>query len=122
MTKILIRRGTSSEWSSENPVLSSGEQGFETNTGKLKIGNGSDNWSSLPYIGSGDSLSWTTLVTTWTTTPTQVGTTGSGVVFSYVLGSTTRYRFVPNTYDSSQDAFYSGWDGASLTGLIITRG
>jgi hypothetical protein len=48
-SKIQHRRGTAAEWVSANPVLSSGEIGFETDTKKFKIGNGSLNWNSLPY-------------------------------------------------------------------------
>lgn len=49
-TKIQIRRGTSSSWTFENPVLSSGELGLETDTNKLKIGNGTTAWNSLDYF------------------------------------------------------------------------
>lgn len=40
---------TSQGWTEKNPVLKSGEIGYETDTGKFKIGNGSSNWVSLPY-------------------------------------------------------------------------
>jgi hypothetical protein len=53
VTAIQIRRGTASQWTSANPTLASGEQGFETDTGKVKIGNGSTVWNSLAYIGAG---------------------------------------------------------------------
>jgi hypothetical protein len=53
ITQIQIRRGTASEWTSTNPTLASGEQGFETDTNKMKIGNGSTAWNSLAYIGAG---------------------------------------------------------------------
>lgn len=46
-TKIQVRRGTASEWSSANPVLSLGEFGFDTTNKLLKIGNGSDAWNLL---------------------------------------------------------------------------
>lgn len=49
-TKIQIRRGTAAEWTSANPILLSGEQGLETDTGKVKIGNGSTPWNSLNYV------------------------------------------------------------------------
>jgi len=49
-TKIQLRRGTSSQWTSTNPVLSSGEVGFETNTNKFKIGDGATSWTSLKYF------------------------------------------------------------------------
>jgi len=48
--KILFRRDTSSNWTSGNPILSAGEIGLETNTNKIKLGNGSTAWTSLPYF------------------------------------------------------------------------
>ena len=47
--RILLRRDTSSNWTSGNAVLASGEVGYETNTGKFKIGNGATAWTSLSY-------------------------------------------------------------------------
>lgn len=46
------RRGTAAEWTSANPILASGEFGFETDTGKFKIGNGSSNWAALAYFAN----------------------------------------------------------------------
>jgi hypothetical protein len=53
---IQIRRGTAAQWTSADPTLASGEIGFETDTWKLKIGDGSTAWSSLSYITGGDSV------------------------------------------------------------------
>jgi hypothetical protein len=53
VTAIQIRRGTASQWTSTNPTLASGEFGYETDTGKIKIGDGSTAWNSEPYIGAG---------------------------------------------------------------------
>ena len=50
--RIQVRRGTASDWTSVNPVLAGGEIGFETNTGKLKVGDGTTSWSSLDYVAS----------------------------------------------------------------------
>ena len=47
---ILIRRGTASEWTSANPILLEGEVGVETDSKKLKVGDGLTVWASLPYI------------------------------------------------------------------------
>lgn len=49
-TLIQIRRGTSSQWSSANPVLASGELAISTDLEKIKIGNGTSTWSNLLYI------------------------------------------------------------------------
>lgn len=48
-------RGTSSSVSSDNPLLSAGQPFYETNTHKLKIGDGSTYYNSLPYIGEDES-------------------------------------------------------------------
>ena len=44
------RRDTAAGWTSVNPVLLSGELGYETNTGYFKIGDGSTAWNSLAYM------------------------------------------------------------------------
>jgi hypothetical protein len=54
VTQIQVRRGTASQWTSANPTLAAGEWGFETDTAKVKIGNGSTAWNSLGYQGAGD--------------------------------------------------------------------
>lgn len=48
-TVIQVRSDTASNWTSVNPTLASGELGFETDTGRFKIGNGSTAWNSLSY-------------------------------------------------------------------------
>jgi hypothetical protein len=47
---ILLRRGTAAEWTASNPTLLEGEVGVETDTKKLKVGDGLTVWASLPYI------------------------------------------------------------------------
>ena len=51
-TIIKLRRDTAANWTSTNPVLAAGEAGFESDTNKLKIGNGTSAWASLPYTGA----------------------------------------------------------------------
>jgi len=50
-TTFKLKRGTKDRWLELNPVLLEGEPGFEIDTGKLKIGNGVDDWVTLQYIG-----------------------------------------------------------------------
>jgi hypothetical protein len=54
VTQIQVRRGTASQWTSADTTLASGEWGFETDTGKVKIGDGTTAWTSLGYTGAGD--------------------------------------------------------------------
>lgn len=53
MTRIQVRRGTSAEWSSANPVLASGEPGYDTTLSKHKLGDGVTAWDSLPFSEAG---------------------------------------------------------------------
>ena len=39
-------------WTENNPVLFVGELGYESDTGKFKIGDGEKNWNDLPYAAS----------------------------------------------------------------------
>lgn len=57
--KIQLRHDTSSNWSSVNPILLVGEVGIETDTNKIKIGNGTDNYNTLPYYGGGGGIEYT---------------------------------------------------------------
>jgi hypothetical protein len=49
---ITFRKGTASAWTSANPVLASGEPGYDLTNSVLKIGDGVSNWVSLSGIGS----------------------------------------------------------------------
>lgn len=51
-TKIQLRNGTAAEWTAKNPVLLKGEMGIETDTHKIKVGDGSTQWSELAYCGA----------------------------------------------------------------------
>ena len=49
MAKIKLRRDTAANWTSTNPVLAAGEPGYETDTRKIKYGDGTTAWASLGY-------------------------------------------------------------------------
>ncbi len=51
--RIQLRRDTSANWASVDPVLAEGEPGLDTDTGELKFGDGSTAWSSLPVFAGG---------------------------------------------------------------------
>ena len=50
------RRGTAAQWTAANPILAAGEIGFETDTSKFKMGNGSSTWSALTYFANAAEL------------------------------------------------------------------
>lgn len=69
--QILLRRGLAAEWTSANPVLGAGELGFETDTKKFKIGDGSTAWNSITaYVAGPESLRLQDLADVTSTTPT----------------------------------------------------
>lgn len=49
--RIQLRNDTAENWTLKNPLLLKGEMGVETDTGKTKIGNGNDHWTTLKYSG-----------------------------------------------------------------------
>ena len=92
MAKIKLRRDLAATWTSTNPTLAAGEPGYETDTKKIKYGDGTTAWTSLGYaiptftIGtegaaSGDgglAYNQTTGVLTYTP-PAYIGLTGISV-------------------------------------------
>ena len=65
------RRDTAANWTSNNPVLEAGQLGYETDTLKFKLGNGTTAWTGLSYASGGSGP----------TGPT--GPTGAGGALSY---------------------------------------
>jgi hypothetical protein len=92
VTQVQIRRGTAAQWTSANPTLAAGEQGFETDTLKLKIGNGSTAWNSLAYVATG-SVGTVTSVTAGTGlsggTITSTGTIAIDATVATLTGTQT---------------------------------
>ena len=52
-TVIQLRTSAAATWTSVNPILALGEVGFESDTNKLKIGNGTSTWTLLDYSSGG---------------------------------------------------------------------
>lgn len=53
--RIQIRRDTASNWTTNNPILQSGEMGYDITNKKFKVGIANDNtsrWQVLPYINT----------------------------------------------------------------------
>ena len=103
--RVQLRRDTSVNWTSGNPVLKSGEIGYETDTGKLKIGDNSTYWESLAYFASsevndlpdlgdvtitsasnGDYLRWNG--TAWVNDPINLGSDTTGSYVSSIVAGT----------------------------------
>ena len=55
--RIQLKRGTAAAWTAANTVLFLGEIGYETDTKKFKVGDGTTAWTSLTYTSVPLSLS-----------------------------------------------------------------
>lgn len=56
--QIQLRRGSASQWSTQNPKLAEGELAVELDTSKFKIGDGIRNWNQLPYVDNQNKLGY----------------------------------------------------------------
>ena len=136
--RILIRRDTAANWTAANPTLASGELGGETDTGKLKLGNGSTAWNSLAYQGGVTSINGNTGVVTGlapTAGPTFTGTvvlpstTSIGDVsateISYLDGVTSALQTQVNTKAPTNNASFTGTFSApsgTITSTMLADG
>jgi Major tropism determinant N-terminal domain len=109
--KIQVRRGTASAWITANTVLSAGEIGFETDTLRIKIGDGTTAWTSLGYASGGSS---------YATTATAAGTTTLTATSAYAqffTGSTTQTVVLPvaSTMTLGQTFYINNNSSGALT-------
>lgn len=130
--KLQIRRGTASNWTSSNPTLESGEIGFETDTGNVKIGDGTTAWTSLGYVSSTypqvavsgtdiDAAGYSvqgrypiaTTVTSNVPSAWTPASDGPGVLHVTKLSGGTIAQLLVST--KTQKAFARGYDGSAWT-------
>ena len=92
---IQIRRDTASNWTSANPTLAQGELGIETDTLKVKAGDGTTAWTSASYFTGElivDSYNETYAAVTSTANATTVNCE-AGNAFSHTLTENTTFTF-----------------------------
>ena len=130
--QIQVRRGTATQWSNTNPVLASGEPGFDTTNSLLKVGDGTSTWSSLSSnVGVGDAglLSIAGLTTASGSylfaTANDVYTTGISTVYGRsVLAASGVESLVTTTLTAGTGillSYNSGTDTVTIStsGLVI---
>ena len=95
---IQIRRDTATNWTSANPTLAQGELGAETDTSKIKIGDGSTAWTSLGYlIDAGGYLTATSTNTLTNKTIRDTVYALSGLAFDATNGAVQTKTLAANT-------------------------
>ena len=114
---IQIRRDTAANWTSANPTLAQGELGLETDTSKIKAGNGSTAWTSLGYlIDTGGYVSYADTTANFTGT-LQNG--GSNVVVDTDIGSTVQAYDATIVVDADIGVTVQGYDATILVDADI---
>lgn len=120
--QIQLRRGTASQWTTANTTLAEGEIGFETDTGKIKIGKGNVAWNSLAYWSGGDGLEYQPLDADLTAIAALTGTgilkrTGSNTwaldTETYLSTTTASSTYLSQ---SSASSTYAPLSSPALTG------
>lgn len=74
-TRIRYRRATAAQWTTANSILFAGEPGVETDTGFIKVGDGTTDWNSLPYYAMRGPATAGTVTATASILPIYIGTT-----------------------------------------------
>jgi hypothetical protein len=88
-TRMQQRRGTASEWTAADPVLAAAEFGYETDTGKFKIGDGVNAWSTLEAFSDASSILGAAPATLDTLSELAAAIDNNPDFFSVVGGNTT---------------------------------
>jgi hypothetical protein len=108
-TQLQTRRGTAASWTSTNPTLAAGEFGYETDTGKFKIGNGSTAWASLAYTAAATAVTYLYNATSGQTTFS--GADANGLTLAYTVGAEQVYL---NGVLQVRGSDYTGTNGTSI--------
>lgn len=101
--QIKLRRDTAANWTSVNPILSSGEPGLETDTLKIKYGDGATRWNLLSY----PTVTFPSTISNATTATNITGGASNQLVYQSGTGSTS---FIP----APSQIGYLQWTGTGF--------
>ena len=99
---VKVKRATAARWASQNPVLAAGEIGYETDTRKMKLGDGTSSWTQLSYLVADG---------------TGTGTGTGGRAATIRIGTVTTLR-----YNQNATVVNSGTSTAAVLDFGIPRG
>ncbi len=95
---VKVKRATAARWTSQNPVLAAGEIGYETDTRKMKLGDGTSSWTQLSYLAA-------------------EGSGAAGQAATIRIGTVTTLN-----YNASATVVNSGTSSAAVLDFGIPRG
>ena len=118
------RKDTAAGWTAANPILLLGEIGYETDTKKFKIGDGTTNWNSLSYLpipdGSGNLTITGNLEIGSTGTLTFEGSTVNGFETTLAVTDPTADRTI--TLPDVTGTVITSGDTGSVTSTMLADG
>jgi hypothetical protein len=120
--QLQLRRGTASQWTTANPLLAQGEIGIETDTLKIKIGDGINAWTALAYYTAGAVAVTTVNGQTGVVTLTAADVGAIATETDPVYTASSWYSTTNNA--TNWDTAYTDrnkWDGGA-TGLVAATG
>ena len=106
---IQLKRGNAADWTAADPTLAAGEFGFEADTGKFKVGNGSAAWTALGYFepAAAAAAVFSPALAFTLDNPTAYGTSASDQ-FSRSVGISGDYAIVGAPYEDDAGGTLSG--------------
>ena len=121
-TRMQQRRGTAAQWVSTNsgngPILNAGEIGFETDTNKFKIGDGTNHWINLDYFIDANS----TVNPAFGTSITFEGATANAFETTVQVTDPTEDRTITLPNASGTVVLSDGSGNVTVSGDLIVSG
>jgi hypothetical protein len=118
--RFVVKRETAAHFTSENTLLLQGEWALELDTGKMKMGDGSTAWNSLPYKTL--EVATPCLQFTTDTSSTADSDNGPGLTWwdNATQSSATKLFFDDATADTGTDlsAYFTELAASSATGIL----
>ena len=112
------RRGTASQWTSANPVLNAGEIGWESDTNKFKIGDGTNHWADLDYFADTNS----TVVPTFGTSIVFEGATADSYETTLLATDPTADRTITLPNATGTVVLADGSGNVTVSGNLTVQG
>jgi len=127
---IQVKRGSASSWTSANTVLAAGEIGFETDTNKMKVGDGSTAWSSLNYVdsipsqtgNSGKYLTTNGTSASWGTVDALPSQTGNSGKYLTTNGTSASWGTLDLTAYADKNLTLNAQTGTTYTFVLADNG
>lgn len=119
--RIQIRRDSTANWGSENPVLYEGELGVDLSSKKIKLGDGATAWADLPFMASTPaevSAEIAAALTVYTPTSGLAAVAFTGSASSLIAGTLADIRLSSNV--PLKNAASNAFTGAATFGDTVT--